>query len=104
MLREAQVLNKMRHCSLCQSFALYAFFSLLLLRPQIVFRRYSNGTPGRNGARPAAWPTWREQGTVSLAKLEAKGKIYTKLSRIDKRVTRILPLCKVPSLNEVVSE
>ncbi len=47
---------------------------------------------------------WRELGTVSLAKLEAGGKIYTKLSRIDKRVTRILTLCKVPSLDEVVSE
>ena len=35
---------------------------------------------------------WRELGTVSLAKLEARGKIYTKLSLIDDRVKRILTL------------
>jgi transposase len=47
---------------------------------------------------------WRELGTVSLAKLEARGKIYTKLSRIDERIGKILSLCKVPSLDEIASE
>jgi transposase len=47
---------------------------------------------------------WRELGTVSLAKLEARGKVYTKLSQIDDRVNKILTLCKVPSLSEVLSE
>jgi transposase len=47
---------------------------------------------------------WRELGTVSVARLEARGKIYTKLSQIDDRVKKILTLCKVPSLNEVVGE
>jgi transposase len=47
---------------------------------------------------------WRELGTVSLAKLEARGKMYTKLSQIDDRVMKILTLCKVPSLDEIASE
>jgi transposase len=47
---------------------------------------------------------WRELGTVSLTKLETRGKIYTKLSRIDERIGRILALCKVPSLDEIISE
>lgn len=47
---------------------------------------------------------WRELGTVSVAKLEVRGKIYTKLSQIDERVQRILTLCNVPSLDEVASE
>jgi transposase len=47
---------------------------------------------------------WRELGTVSVAKLEARGKFYTKVSLIDDRVKRILTLCNVPSLDEVVSE
>ena len=47
---------------------------------------------------------WRELGTVSLAKLEARGKIYTKLSQIDDRVKKILTLCNVPTLDEIASE
>ncbi len=47
---------------------------------------------------------WRELGTVSLAKFEARGKTYTKLSRIDVRVKKILTLCRVPTLDEVLSE
>ena len=47
---------------------------------------------------------WRELGTVSVAKLEARGKVYAKLSQIDDRVKKILMLCEVPSLNEVASE
>jgi transposase len=47
---------------------------------------------------------WRELGGVSLARLEARGKIYTKLSRIDERVAKILTLCNVPSLEEALSE
>jgi transposase len=47
---------------------------------------------------------WRELGTVSVAKLEARGKVYTKLSQISDRVSKILTLCEVPSLNEVASE
>ncbi len=47
---------------------------------------------------------WRELGTVSVARLEARGKIYTKLSQIDERVKKILTLCKVPSLDEIASE
>jgi transposase len=47
---------------------------------------------------------WRELGTVSVAKLEARGKVYTKLSHINDPVKKILTLCEVPSLNEVASE
>ena len=47
---------------------------------------------------------WRELGTVSVAKLEARGKVYTKLSQISDPVKKILTLCEVPSLNEVASE
>jgi transposase len=47
---------------------------------------------------------WRELGTVSVAKLEARGKVYTKLSQISDPVKKILTLCEVPSLDEVVSE
>ena len=47
---------------------------------------------------------WRELGTVSVAKLEARGKVYTKLSQINDPVKKILTLCEVPSLNEVASE
>jgi transposase len=47
---------------------------------------------------------WRELGTVSLARLTARGKIYTKLSQIGERIGKILSLCKVPSLDEIVSE
>jgi transposase len=47
---------------------------------------------------------WRELGTVSVAKLEVRGKVYTKLSQIDDRVKKILMLCKVPSLDEAASE
>jgi transposase len=47
---------------------------------------------------------WRELGTVSLAKLEARGKIYTKLSQIEERVKKILTLCNVPTLDEIASE
>jgi transposase len=47
---------------------------------------------------------WRELGTVSLARLEAKGKTYTKLSQVDDRVMKILTLCKVPSLDEIASK
>jgi hypothetical protein len=47
---------------------------------------------------------WRELGTVSVAKLEARGKVYTKLSQINDPVRKILTLCEVPSLNEVASE
>jgi transposase len=47
---------------------------------------------------------WRELSMVSLAKLEVRGKIYTKLSRVDDRVTRILALCNVSSLDEINSE
>ena len=47
---------------------------------------------------------WRELGAVSLAQLEVGSKIYTKLSLLDDRVRRILTLCNVPSLDEVVSE
>ena len=47
---------------------------------------------------------WRDLGTVSVAKLEARGKVYTKLSQISDPVKKILTLCEVPSLNEVASE
>jgi transposase len=47
---------------------------------------------------------WRELGTVSVARLEARGKTYTKLSQIDDRVKRILTLCRVPTLDDAVSE
>ena len=47
---------------------------------------------------------WRELGTVSVAKLDARGKVYTKLSQINDPVKKILTLCEVPSLNEVASE
>lgn len=47
---------------------------------------------------------WRELGTVSLAQYEVKGKVYTKLSKIDERVQKILTLCRVPSLDELASE
>jgi transposase len=47
---------------------------------------------------------WRELGTVSVAKLEARGKVYTKLSQVNDPVKKILTLCEVPSLNEVASE
>jgi transposase len=47
---------------------------------------------------------WRELGTVSLAKFEARDRIYTKLSQIDDRVKKILMLCRVPTLDEVLSE
>jgi transposase len=47
---------------------------------------------------------WRELGTVSVAKLEARGKVYTKLSQVNDPVRKILTLCEVPSLNEVASE
>jgi len=47
---------------------------------------------------------WRELGTVSVAKLEVRGKIYTKLSQIDDRAMKILTLCNVPSLDEIASE
>jgi hypothetical protein len=43
-------------------------------------------------------------GTLSVAKLEARGKVYTKLSQINDPVKKILTLCEVPSLNEVASE
>lgn len=47
---------------------------------------------------------WRELSTVSLARFEARGKTYTKLSQIDDRVKKILTLCRVPTLDEVLSE
>jgi transposase len=47
---------------------------------------------------------WRELATVTLAKLEVRGKIYTRLSQIDDRVKKILRLCEIPSLDEVLSE
>ena len=45
---------------------------------------------------------WRELGTVSLAKFEVREKVYTKLSQIDDRVKKILRLCRVPTLDEVL--
>jgi transposase len=47
---------------------------------------------------------WRELGTVSLAKFEARDKIYTKLSQIDNRVKKLLTLCSVPTLDDLLSE
>jgi transposase len=45
---------------------------------------------------------WRELGTVSLAKFEAREKVYTKLSQINDRVKKILRLCRAPTLDEVL--
>lgn len=47
---------------------------------------------------------WRELGRVSLARMEARGRIFTKLSRIDERIGKILTLCRIPSLDEITSE
>ena len=47
---------------------------------------------------------WRELGTVSLAKFEVRDKIYTKLSQIDHRVRKLLTLCRVPALDDLLSE
>lgn len=47
---------------------------------------------------------WRSLSVVSLAKVEAGGKVYLKLSEISSYVNKLLALCKVPSLEELFSE
>ena len=45
---------------------------------------------------------WRELGSVSVAKLEAKGRMILKLSRIRPAVQKLLTLGKIPSLQEIL--
>ena len=47
---------------------------------------------------------WRELDSVSLAKLEAKGKIIYKLSPLSPAVQKLFRLGKIPSLQEQIPE
>ncbi len=47
---------------------------------------------------------WRELEGISLAKLQANGKTYFKLSRISHYAKKLLTLCGVSDLEEVLSE
>jgi len=47
---------------------------------------------------------WRELSAITLAKLQANGKTYLKLSQIGRYERKLLTLCNVPSLEEILSE
>ena len=47
---------------------------------------------------------WRELSAITLAKLEANGKTCFKLSAIGRYARKLLTLCNVPSLEEILSE
>jgi transposase len=47
---------------------------------------------------------WRELSGITVAKLEARGKSYLKLSRITPSARKLLTLCRVPSLETLLSE
>ena len=47
---------------------------------------------------------WRELSDITVAKLEVHGKTYLKLSRITPYAHKLLTLCRVPSLETLLSE
>ena len=47
---------------------------------------------------------WRDLEKVSLAKIEANGKIYFKLSEVNSYARNLFALCKVPSLEQLFRE
>jgi len=47
---------------------------------------------------------WRELSGITVAKLEARGKTHLKLSRITPYAQKLLALCRVPSLETLLSE
>ena len=47
---------------------------------------------------------WRELSAIMVAKLEVRGKIHLKLSHITPYAQKLLTLCRVPSLETILSE
>ena len=47
---------------------------------------------------------WRELSAITVAKLDVRGKTYLKLSHITPYAQKLLTLCRVPSLQTILSE